>query len=132
MVKSKSFFRFYRSSGMISESLPNEIIEILQKVQKSPELQNILAERLQADASTPYLIYWPTCKLHHILTSINTSYVILTAKSDSHLMMPRYLRDSPDTSQNLNSRPYPPRFGRQSGGLPPYLPRLGRSLGDSE
>jgi hypothetical protein len=36
---------------------------------------------------------------------------------------PRFGRDSPD-SQNLNSRPYPPRFGkRNNNNLPPYLPR---------
>lgn len=122
---------FYRSQGF-SESLPSEIIEILQKVQKSPELQNILAERLQAEASTPYLIYLPSCELHFLEKLMKINTVLSAAKPDAHLMMPRYLRDSPDTSQNLNSRPYPPRFGRQSGGLPPYLPRLGRSLRDSE
>lgn len=41
------------------ENLPEEIIEILEKVQKSPELQSILAERLQ----TPYVIYVPSGKV---------------------------------------------------------------------
>lgn len=61
---------------------------------------------------------------------IKFKIISISAKSDnSHLMMPRpSIRDAPDMSQNLNSRPYPPRFGkRQFGGLPPYLPRLGRS-----
>ena len=47
----------HRSQNDI-ENLPEEIIEVLEKVQKSPELQSILAERLQ----TPYVIYVPSGK----------------------------------------------------------------------
>lgn len=53
----------HRNQAVVSDNLPNEIYEILEKVQKSPELQNILAEKLQLDSS-PYVIYIPNCKFH--------------------------------------------------------------------
>lgn len=78
-------------------------MEIIEKIQKSPELQNFLTEKLIADS--PLLSYLSS--RHH----------------ESQLIAPRYLRESPDL--NLNARPYPPRFGRSLNELPPYLPRLG-------
>jgi hypothetical protein len=49
---------FLRSQQIEMENLPEEILEILEKVQKSPELQSILAEKLQLGAN-PYFIYVP-------------------------------------------------------------------------
>lgn len=49
---------------MTNENMPVEIMEILEKIQKSPELQNILAEKLQIEGSLPYVIYIPNCELH--------------------------------------------------------------------
>lgn len=46
----------------MNENLPVEILEILEKVQKSPELQHILAEKLQIEAQGPYMIYIPSCE----------------------------------------------------------------------
>lgn len=53
------FLSFNRNQGSSNDNLPTEILEILQKIQKSPELQNILAEKLQVESSMPYVIYVP-------------------------------------------------------------------------
>lgn len=59
MLTKYLLFAFYRSQASTNDNLPTEILEILQKIQKSPELQNILAEKLQVDGSMPYIIYVP-------------------------------------------------------------------------
>lgn len=88
------------------EILPPEIVEMLEKIEKSPELQKIILERFQEDNLENFLSTFPKIQ------------------ERSRPFTPRYGRDAADV--NLNSRPYPPRFGRSSmNELPPYLPRLG-------
>lgn len=53
---------FYRSQAFNPDNLPIEIIEIMQKIQKSPELQSLLAEKLQLDGLMPYVVYLSNCK----------------------------------------------------------------------
>lgn len=91
------------------DELPVEFKEFLDKVDQTPELQKLMFERLVEES--PYDGY----------------YIPKFQQRSQKVFAPRYGRDSPDITQNLNSRPYPPRFGRQSNNLPPYLPRLGRS-----
>ncbi|XP_070502768.1 PBAN-type neuropeptides-like [Chironomus tepperi] len=100
--------RIGKRSQQFIDDLPTEFLELIDKIDKSPDLQKIILEKFLADDSSfdgPYIPKF---------------------QQRSKVFAPRYGRDSPDVSQNLNSRPYPPRFGRQSN-LPPYLPRLGRS-----
>lgn len=62
-----------RSQPIDMENLPEEIIEILEKIQKSPELQSILAEKLQI-GGMPYVIYVPNCEFNFFIESqVNSS-----------------------------------------------------------
>ncbi|CAO1432914.1 unnamed protein product [Diamesa serratosioi] len=93
----------------------SEIDDLMENVQKSTELQNLLAEKFQMEGQIiPFVIF------------VNGRHI---KPPQPRLMTPRLGRDAPDSSQNLNSRPYPPRFGRQ---LPPFSPRLGRSSADTQ
>lgn len=79
-------------------------MEILEKIEKSPELQKLIIDRYQIDNIENLLSIFPK------------------VQERSRPFTPRFGRDI----ENLNSRPYPPRFGRSSlGELPPYSPRLG-------
>lgn len=49
-------------------------------MQKSPELQNILAERLQIEGSMPYVIYLPNCKFYNSLMNTSTFYFVPSSK----------------------------------------------------
>ncbi|CRK92405.1 CLUMA_CG005970, isoform A [Clunio marinus] len=48
-----------RSQTAEGDNLPPEILEILEKVQKSPELQNILLEKLNLEGLLPLIVYLP-------------------------------------------------------------------------
>jgi len=106
-----------RSQDINSEAISeNQLEEFLENVKNFPELQKILAERFQLEGLLPYVLMFPST----------------LKQQNSHLpLTPRLGRDAPDSSQ-LHSRPFPPRYGRQFGGLPPYLPRLGRSAAGAE
>lgn len=94
-----------RSQQYPDDILPPEILEIFDKIEKSPELQKLIAERFQIDDLENLLNVFPKIQ------------------ERSRPFTPRYGRDA---SETLNSRPYPPRFGRSMSELPPYLPRLGK------
>lgn len=99
--------RFGKRSQFSDEILSPEIIEIFEKIEKSPELQKLIFQRFQLDDLED---------LESLLKNFFPS-----VQERSRPFTPRYGRDASD----LNSRPYPPRFGRSMNELPPYLPRLG-------
>lgn len=97
--------RFGKRNQFPDEMMPPEILEIFEKIEKSPELQKLISERFELDGLENLLSVYPKIQ------------------ERSRPFTPRYGREASDT--NLNSRPYPPRFGRSMSELPPYLPRLG-------
>lgn len=66
-------FSSFRNQATADENLPIEILEILEKIQKSPELQNILAEKLQVEGHGPYVIYIPSGKIFSLLKDSSTN-----------------------------------------------------------
>lgn len=103
-LKIETNFKFPRNQ-IPDEILPPEILEIFEKIEKSPELQKLIVDKFQFDNFENLLSVFPKIQ------------------ERSRPFTPRFGRDAADV--NLNSRPFPPRFGRSSENLPPYLPRLG-------